>query len=174
MLQVHWMLYVLFTTLVITILIVLLGTFGYAHAADRKQQAAGWWAGVTLAILILADSSEAFSALPTYDGELDVASIVAETVQVSWLFAIAMAVIAIGAMIVVEHFTIPEKGIALILLFASCFSLYALAHLILIRTLNGALFTSFTGCCFGFLLYQAFLKGGATSTADVKVATPRA
>jgi hypothetical protein len=170
MLQVHWMLYLLFGILVCAILGVLFGTFMYCHEGGRNNQRAGWWAGVTLAVLVLADSTERFSRMPLHNGRVDVARVVLDSVKVSWIGAIVMALVCAGAMVVLDTIKMPEKGIAFMMLLASGFSLYAFVHVFWIRTANVALFSGFTGCCLGYLLYRAFLRAPVqTSRAPGRV-----
>jgi hypothetical protein len=162
------MYYALFGTLVLAILLTLASTFIYCHGGSRREAVAGWWAGILLALVSIANSVDAFRPVWDDTGNSYVHEIVRETVVVSWSVLLVFSVVTAGAIKVVERVQVPQKALALLMMIVVFYSARCLISVFFFRTSNDLIFSSYLGFLLGFLLYQAFLREPVASAAPAR------
>lgn len=167
------MLLLLFVVMVALLGVIILATAIVAHQRIGRRTA-GWWAGLTVAILLLGASHAEFSSLPgetvntgcETEHRTDWDAVAAENVQVQWGVVAAALFAAVVGLEILRRLQLGERAIAVLLLVAVMTSAYSVVYVFAIRRLGSLVFSTVMGGLFGTLLDWAFGNGSDLRSKD--------
>ena len=159
----HYFLFILFVVILGSVLV---GSCVFAHCPP-KRYTAGWWAGVLLALVLIAYAQPHFQDLPTHTTgsgcteatKVIWSEVVPQATNMNWTTFCIGLIIGILAFEILERLTkIPDKVMAFILLFLSFTSLGMLVYIFLIRKATYLIFSFVMGSFLSWFLHIAFIS----------------